>query len=74
MSEITHEPADGRHAAELAAGNSMRHYIAESARPLVSMAFIAPLLAIYELGVILLGPHSLPRLLSLKKIFFTVYI
>jgi membrane protease YdiL (CAAX protease family) len=37
----------------------MRQYVAESARPLVSMAFIAPLLVIYEMGVILLGPHTL---------------
>jgi membrane protease YdiL (CAAX protease family) len=43
----------------MVAGNSMRQYVAESARPLVSMAFIAPLLIIYEMGVILLGPHTL---------------
>jgi len=31
-------------------------YLSESRRPLVSLVFIAPLLAIYEAGVLLLGP------------------
>ena len=39
--------------------NSLSEYAIESARPLVSMAFVAPLLAIYELGIVLLGPHAL---------------
>jgi hypothetical protein len=39
--------------------NSLRQYAWESSRPLVSLAFIAPLLAVYELGIILLGPHAL---------------
>ncbi|MBM4088622.1 MAG: CPBP family intramembrane metalloprotease [Planctomycetes bacterium] len=34
-------------------------YTAESTRPLVSMLFIAPLLFIYEVGVVVLGPHAL---------------
>ncbi len=37
----------------------MRAYARESARPLVSMAFIAPLLVLYELTGIVLGPHAL---------------
>ncbi len=44
---------------DVVSGNSMKTYVAESTRPLVSMAFIAPLLLVYELGVILLGPHTL---------------
>jgi hypothetical protein len=40
-------------------GNSLREYARESSRPLVSMAFIAPLLFVYEFGVVLLGPHAL---------------
>lgn len=39
--------------------SSLREYADESARPLVSMVFIAPLLCAYELGGILLGPHAL---------------
>lgn len=39
--------------------NSLQGYAAESARPLVSLAFVAPLLIIYELGILLLGPHAL---------------
>jgi len=39
--------------------NSLKEYAAESARPLVSMVFIAPLLIVYEFGVVLLGPHAL---------------
>ncbi len=39
--------------------SSLQDYAAESARPLVSMAFVAPLLVVYEFGVILLGPHAL---------------
>ena len=39
--------------------NSLSGYASESARPLVSMAFIAPLLIIYELGIVMLGPHAL---------------
>ncbi len=31
----------------------------ESARPLASLAFVAPLLVIYELGILVLGPHAL---------------
>ena len=38
---------------------SLRAYARESARPLVSMAFIAPLLALYELAGVVLGPHAL---------------
>ena len=38
---------------------SLREYAAESARPLVSMAFIAPLLVVYELAGVVLGPHAL---------------
>jgi membrane protease YdiL (CAAX protease family) len=37
----------------------MRDYAAESARPLVSLAFITPLLVVYELGGLLLGPYAL---------------
>ncbi len=33
-------------------------YWAESARPMTSLAFIAPLLVVYELGVLMLGPES----------------
>lgn len=33
-------------------------YWAESKKPLASLAFIAPLLVVYELGVIVLGPES----------------
>jgi hypothetical protein len=39
--------------------SSLREYARESARPLVSMAFIAPFLCVYEFGVVLLGPHAL---------------
>ena len=39
--------------------NSLREYAVESARPLVSMTFVAPLLIVYELGVVVLGPHAL---------------
>ncbi|HUT88329.1 MAG TPA: CPBP family intramembrane glutamic endopeptidase [Thermoguttaceae bacterium] len=42
-----------RPSAGLAAG-----YWAESVRPMTSLAFIAPLLVIYELGVVVLGPES----------------
>ena len=59
MSGITQERIETLHESEAVHHNSMRQYIAESARPLVSMAFIAPLLMIYEMGVILLGPHTL---------------
>ncbi len=38
---------------------SLQEYAEESARPLVSMAFITPLLVIYELGGVVLGPHAL---------------
>jgi membrane protease YdiL (CAAX protease family) len=38
---------------------SLRAYAAESARPLVSMAFIAPLLVVYELAGVVLGPTAL---------------
>jgi membrane protease YdiL (CAAX protease family) len=38
---------------------SLQEYAAQSSRPLVSMAFVVPLLLIYELGVILLGPQAL---------------
>lgn len=40
-------------------GGSLQHYAAESSRPLVSMVFVTPLLIVYELGVIVLGPHAL---------------
>ena len=39
--------------------NSLKNYAAESVRPLVSLAFVAPLLVIYELGILVLGPHAL---------------
>ncbi len=39
--------------------HSLRAYAAESSRPLSSMVFIAPLLFVYESGVVLLGPHAL---------------
>jgi membrane protease YdiL (CAAX protease family) len=38
---------------------SLREYAAQSARPLVSMAFIAPMLIVYELGGVVLGPNAL---------------
>lgn len=38
---------------------SMRRYLAESARPLSSMVFVAPLLIIYEFGGALLGSSAL---------------
>lgn len=38
---------------------TVRDYAAESARPLVCLVFIAPLLVVYELGGLLLGPHAL---------------
>lgn len=41
------------------APHSLRAYAEESARPLVSLIFVAPLLAVYELGILLLGPHAL---------------
>lgn len=37
----------------------LQQYATESARPLVSMAFVAPLLAVYELGAVVFGPHVL---------------
>ena len=40
-------------------GASLKEYAAQSARPLVSLMFVAPLLVVYELGVILLGPQAL---------------
>ncbi|MFO7904100.1 MAG: CPBP family intramembrane glutamic endopeptidase [Planctomycetota bacterium] len=40
-------------------GYSLSDYTRESARPLVSLVFVAPLLIIYELGILLLGPHAL---------------
>lgn len=40
-------------------GYSLHEYARESARPLVSLVFVAPLLIIYELGILLLGPHAL---------------
>ncbi len=43
----------------LEAHNSLREYATQSARPLVSMVFIAPLLIVYELGIVVLGPHAL---------------
>ncbi len=39
--------------------NTLKGYASESARPLVSLAFVAPLLIVYELGVIVLGPHAM---------------
>jgi membrane protease YdiL (CAAX protease family) len=45
--------------AEVPARSTLRDYAAESARPLVCLAFIAPLLVVYELGGLLLGPHAL---------------
>ena len=39
--------------------SSLKQYAVESAKPLVSLAFVAPLLAVYELGIIWLGPHAL---------------
>ncbi len=38
---------------------SPQQYAAESARPLVSLVFVAPLLVIYELSALILGPHVL---------------
>ncbi len=38
---------------------SLKGYATESARPLVSLAFVAPLLIVYEFGVVLLGPHAM---------------
>ncbi|MHB0957654.1 MAG: CPBP family intramembrane glutamic endopeptidase [Pirellulaceae bacterium] len=38
---------------------SLQEYMEESARPLVSMVFVAPLLFVYELGGVVLGPHAL---------------
>lgn len=40
-------------------GYSLSDYARESARPLVNLIFVAPLLLIYELGIVLLGPHAL---------------
>lgn len=40
-------------------GNSLSDYGRESARPLVNLVFVSPLLIIYELGILLLGPHAL---------------
>ena len=34
-------------------------YWQQSRRPLASLYFVAPLLAMYEAGVILLGPHAI---------------
>jgi len=50
MDSVSHhdEPGVG-----LAAG-----YWAESARPMTSLVFVAPLLVVYELGVVVLGPES----------------
>lgn len=59
MLGVTWDGMVEQHETEIVANNSMKQYVAESARPLVSMAFIAPLLVIYEMGVILLGPHTL---------------
>ncbi len=39
--------------------NSLKDYATESARPLASMVFIAPLLIVYECGIVVLGPHAL---------------
>ncbi len=39
--------------------NSLKGYADESARPLVSLAFVAPLLITYEFGIVLLGPHAM---------------
>jgi len=39
-------------------GGSAAGYWAESARPMTSLVFVAPLLVVYELGVIVLGPES----------------
>ncbi len=39
--------------------SSLKEYATESTRPLVCLAFVAPLLVIYELGIVLLGPHAL---------------
>lgn len=38
---------------------TVRDYAAESSRPLVCLVFITPLLIVYELGGLLLGPHAL---------------
>ena len=38
---------------------SLRAYAAESARPLVSLVFITPLLCVYELAGVVLGPTAL---------------
>jgi membrane protease YdiL (CAAX protease family) len=36
-------------------------YLVESRQPLASLVFIVPLLAIYEAGVVVLGPHAVPN-------------
>ena len=41
-----------------ASGGLMRSILKQSARPLVSLAFILPLLVLYEAGVIYLGPQA----------------
>jgi membrane protease YdiL (CAAX protease family) len=41
------------------APTTLRAYADESSRPLMSMAFIAPLLIVYELATVILGPHAL---------------
>ena len=39
--------------------SSLQGYAAESARPLDSLAFVAPLLVVYEFGIVLLGPLAM---------------
>lgn len=41
------------------ARSSLKEYTIESSKPFVSLVFVAPLLAVYELGIVLLGPHAL---------------
>ena len=38
--------------------NPLRAYVRQSSRPLPSLAFVLPLLAVYEAGVLLLGPQA----------------
>jgi len=41
-----------------AGGRAVSSYWAESRRPLASLVFIAPLLVVYEVGVLVLGPQA----------------
>ena len=43
--------------------NQAHGYWAESTRPLVSLAFVAPMLIMYEGGMLLLGPDAMRNML-----------